>query len=96
MDGDIEVGKLLRSGTEIHFEIHQEFRHWWITQRSKVNAFFQKLMDEDAILTTRTLHTEPLSLKLIPRLGFTETWRDDNFVYFVLERLPFERKSNEA
>lgn len=95
VDGEINVGVFFKLGTEVHFEIYPEYRHWWITQRRKIKKFMQALLDEEMI-TTRTAHNQTFSLRLIPILGFIETWRDEQFVYYVLERLPFERKSNEA
>lgn len=95
IDGNEEVGTLYRCNCEVHFEIKPEYRHWWITQRKKVREYFSRLLDE-TMITTRTPLDEVGSHRLILALGFVETWRDEKFIYYLLQRLPFERKDHEA
>ena len=61
--------------------------------RRNTLQFIRPILDEHGFVTTRVPRSET-DHKLRTRLGFTETWADDNFTYFALTELPFERKKS--
>ena len=88
---NVEVGLIHRFGYEMHFEIHPQYQKIFATKfRTAGQAFLNKLLDEPMV-TTRVGLDQTVSLKLVPRLGFVETHRDEDCVYYTLEKAPFER-----
>lgn len=90
---NVDVGVIHRFGYEMHFEIHPQYQKIFSTKfRTAVHAFLKNLLSEPMV-TTRVGLDQPESLKLVPRLGFVETHRDEECVYYTLEKAPFERKA---
>lgn len=72
-------------GTEIHVEPHGSRR----ILRSTFQAAFGPIIDEYGYATTRVPHG--FDDRFTRRIGFEETWRDEQFVYFILDHVPFVR-----
>lgn len=90
LDG-IEMGELLREGTEIHCEIKKEFSTTWLLHRSALREFMKPYLAED-IITTNNEEDDIHGIRRTKLLGFEETWRDKGCILFMLKTLPFERK----
>lgn len=91
-----EIGLIHRFGYEIHFEIHPQYQKLFATKfRTSGQAYLEELLKEPMV-TTRVNFDQRVSLKLVPRLGFVETHRDADSVYYTLEKAPFKRKHNDS
>src|SRR5208282_2835383 len=88
------AGTAIMSGTEVHFVMKDEFKIRAF-QRHSARQFFEKLMRGKEYLTTRVPVSEEKELRFCTRLGFVETWRDENFVYLMMTTIPFEGKHHE-
>ena len=60
--------------------------------RGLIREFVKPLIETRGYLTTRVLHEKSFQTAFIERIGFRRTWSDDQFSYFYLGSLPFERK----
>ena len=92
IDGQL-VASMIHSGTEVHFAIAKEARGK-VINRTRMREFLRPLFEEKGFLTTRLLHRHKGPQRFIERIGFKKTWSDENFNYFMLTELPFERKHN--
>lgn len=82
-------------GNEIHFGIVREHRKK-VIQRKRTREFIQPLLDRKSFLTTRIILKDSFKQKFVERIGFTKTWSDETFQYYILTKLPFQReKRNE-
>ena len=77
-------------GNEIHFGIKPEFRKKLI-QRKRTREYLKPLLDRKSFLTTRVILENEVKQKFVERLGFDATWSDEQFQYYILTKLPFER-----
>ena len=77
-------------GNEIHFGIKPEFRKKLI-QRKRTREYLKPLLDRKSFLTTRVILENQVKQKFVERLGFDATWSDEQFQYYILTKLPFER-----
>ena len=89
--GGKAVARLIRMGSEVHFEIHPEHRHR-VIYRHVTREFLRPVFEEHGFLTTRTHPRDFKSQAFIERLGFERTWSDENFDYYMLTALPFGKK----
>jgi hypothetical protein len=60
--------------------------------RSGFADVFGPILDKHGIVTTKCLVTDTASVRFIERIGFTRTHEDSMFIYFQIEKIPFERK----
>ena len=78
-------------GTEIHFVAAPEWRRRLI-RRDNVRTFLAPLLERaGGMLTTRVLHGAAGPDQFVRRMQFVWTWADENFNYFALTRVPFQR-----
>lgn len=85
----VDVAIVATKGTEIHFVSLSEGK---AMSRLNTREFLAPLLDEYGYATTRV----PIAVtnhKLRERLGFTQTWHDANFTYWVLTEMPFPRST---
>ena len=82
-----EVAKVYTKGPEIHIETFVTGRA--LTRRNVIEHL-APLIEEYGFATTRVPISET-DHKLRTALGFTQTWNDDQFSYWVLTELPFSR-----
>lgn len=92
VDGEL-VASIIHCGTEVHFAISKSARGKTISRR-RTREFLKPLFDEKGFLTTRLLHRHKGPQRFIERIGFVKTWSDDEYNYFMLTELPFERKQH--
>lgn len=85
------VATAILKGTEIHFAFVDGWRPP-SCQRRRIREFLAPLLDRRGFLTTRILHSKPEQKTFVKRVGFKPTWQDGTFEYYLLSRLPFERK----
>jgi hypothetical protein len=85
------VATAILKGNEIHFGIKKEFRKKLI-QRKRTREYLQPLLERKSFLTTRVILNDKLKQNFVERLGFKNTWHDEEFQYYILTKLPFERK----
>ncbi len=90
LDGQ-HVGTAVMKGTEIHFALVPGWRPK-SCQRGAIKAFFEPLIGKRGFLTTRVPHHRLLQKRFVERVGFKPTWKDENFEYYLLGSVPFERK----
>ena len=76
-------------GTEIHFRAIDARR---AIQRGAARGFIAALLDEFGMLTTRAEVADEANQRFICGMGFTETWTDGVFKFYLSTALPFERK----
>ena len=85
------AARLLRKGTEVHFEIDPAFRHR-VIRKQVTRDFLRPVLDEEGFLTTKMFAGDKVNRKFVERIGFRHTWTDGTFDYFMLTALPFETK----
>lgn len=83
---DTTEGVLMLRGTELHFAPAP----WFRPRRSVARRHVAELLSEHGYLTTRTLldQTNPL----VKLLGFTPTWDDGKYQFYILTEPPFGEK----
>jgi len=89
-------GKHVATGVFKGMELHFALVPGWKPQacyRGVIREFLRPLFDRYGFLTTRVLHERPAQKEFVKRLGFKPTWRGENVDYYMLTRLPFERKT---
>ncbi|MDR1613678.1 MAG: hypothetical protein LBT97_12980 [Planctomycetota bacterium] len=82
------TGYLLLSGNEVHILPKKEFRGR-ACSRKGIRPVVDRLLAQRGYLTTRIPLDTPAKNRTGERLGFTWTWRDDRFDYYILARNPF-------
>jgi len=87
------VATAILKGNEIHFGIKPEFRKKLI-QRKRTREYLKPLLERKSFLTTRVILNDKYKQNFVERLGFNPTWHDEQFQYFMLTKLPFERERN--
>lgn len=86
-DGVMDGFAILK-GTEFHCQLADGFR----LNRSEMREFLRPLFEREGHLTTRVAHDDLANQRFNKVFGFERTWSDDRFHYFLLDKLPFERK----
>lgn len=86
------TGATVLMGNEIHFMAAPGKRGHCGT-RKQLFALFNDLLDEHGFLTTRIPVSTPYKDRTGERLGFTYTWSDDRFDYYICTGLPYQRKT---
>lgn len=85
-----DVAIVIVKNCEIHFVSLDERK---AMSRKNTLEFITPIFEKYGYVTTRVpSHTTDHRLR--EHLGFTETWRDDNYIYFVLTELPFTKRCN--
>ena len=90
VDGQ-HVATLVSKGTEVHFSLVPGWRPK-ASHRGAIRELLRPVFDRYGFLTTRVRHDRPHLKTFVRRVGFHPTWRDTDHEYFLLGRLPFERK----
>lgn len=89
IDGE-HVATAIIKGTEIHFAIVPSWRRRVITRR-RAKDFLNPLLERRGYLTTRVLLSSEEKKRFVERIGFTPTWSDQYFQYYLLGHSPFAR-----
>ena len=89
--GGQHVGTAIVKGTEIHFALFKDWRPK-ASSRGAIRAFLAPLLERRGFLTTRVAHERAEQKQFVERVGFRPTWADGQAQYYLLGRLPFERK----
>lgn len=87
-DGEL-VGAALMKGTEFHCLTLPAFR----LRREPMREFLRPLFERHGMLTTRVAKTDLANQRFNKAFGFQRTWSDDQYHYYILAALPFERKA---
>lgn len=82
---------LLLSGNEVHILPRKEFLGR-AGSRKSIRPVIDNLLAQRGYLTTRIPLDTPAKDRTGERLGFTWTWRDDRYDYYILTRNPFDQK----
>jgi hypothetical protein len=90
MDGRY-AATVIAKGTEIHIALVEGYRPK-SSQRRAIHGFLKPLFERHEFLTTRVPHHRLKQKKFVQRVGFKPTWKDENFEYYMLASMPFERK----
>ena len=90
MDGQ-HAATVIAKGTEIHIALVKDYQPK-ACQRRAIKGFLRPLFDRHEFLTTRVPHHRLKQKKFVQRVGFKPTWKDENFEYYMLASMPFERK----
>lgn len=92
IDGET-AGIAALDGTEIHFVVSPEWRGRAIT-RARARDFLTPLIARRGYLTTRALKPTPEQREFLERLGFRNTWtQQDGTEHYMLTVLPFDRRN---
>lgn len=89
------IGTLLVKGMEVHFGLLPGETPKACVRRP-VREMLAPAFSRFDMLTTRVPHGMQAEKRFVQRVGFQPSWRDDNFEYFVLSELPWERKPQEV
>lgn len=92
LDGE-HAGTLIVKGMEVHFAFTSRPR---ICVRRIGRQMLAPVLDRYGMLTTRVPRGMAGARKFVQRVGFKFTWRDNDFDYFMLTTLPWERKTKEG
>jgi hypothetical protein len=84
-DGEVKAVGLV-NGTEFHCHLEPGFR----LSRTQMREFLRPLLQRHGYLTTRVAHGDQANQRFNRVFGFSKTWADDEFQYFILTKLPFE------
>jgi hypothetical protein len=87
-------GDVMLSGSEIHIALFPEYRRR-VRSRRVIHDTLRPLLAARKFLTTRS-HVGDETEPFIKRLGFVQTNEDEQFRYWWLDSLPFERKHHGA
>jgi hypothetical protein len=82
---------VIAKGTEIHIAVVEGYKPK-SSQRRAIHGFLKPLFDRYEFLTTRVHHHRLAQKRFVQRVGFKPTWKDENFEYYMLTSMPFERK----
>lgn len=77
-------------GTEIHFAAMPGFGAKIMTRRI-IREFLGPLLARHGFLTTRTEPDDEAGRRFVERIGFSQTWQDPQYRYFIMTDLPFGR-----
>ena len=88
--GDHSAAYAAVKGSEVHFKVLAG-KHREAMQRDRLRAFAQALLDEFVFLTTRVEVEDEANQRFVRFMGFTDTWSDATYKYFLMTALPFER-----
>ena len=89
---NIKMGEVSYIGNELHFEVYPQYHHKWALHRKSVREELKKFSDKnDGLVTTRSGIDDISDHRFLARLGFSKTWQDEYYIYFILANLPFER-----
>jgi hypothetical protein len=88
----VDVAFVITRGPEIHMLSIAERR---AMSRRNIAEFVAPLLDRFGYCTTRVPLAET-DHRLRIALGFTHTWSDDHFSYWVLTRLPYQKGSPQC
>jgi hypothetical protein len=83
----VDVAFVITRGPEIHMLSIAERR---AMSRRNIAQFVAPLLDKFGYCTTRVPLSET-DHRLREALGFSRTWSDDHFSYWVLMRLPYQK-----
>jgi hypothetical protein len=85
---------IVLAGNEVHLWSRPECRGRCLT-RHKFADFSKRLLDERGYLTTRIPIGTPARDRTGERLGFTWTWRDERFDYYIKGNSEFLMRNSE-
>lgn len=92
IDGET-AGVAAMDGTEIHFALSPEWRGRAVT-RARTREFLAPLIARRGYLTTRAINPKPGQREFLERLGFRNTWtQQDGTEHYMLTVLPFDRRN---
>lgn len=75
-------------GTEVHFRATDARK---AIQRGALRQFAEELLEEFGMLTTRAEIADEANQRFIQKMGFTQTWTDETYKFYLMTALPFER-----
>jgi hypothetical protein len=87
------AGTLIVQGMEVHFAFTKKPT---ICVRRAGREMLAPVLDKFGMLTTKVPKDMTDSKKFVQRVGFKPTWQDEDFDYYLLTTLPWERKTKEA
>lgn len=82
------IGAAVFAGTEAHFLVNPA-RKGRCGIRREINRLFKLMLDRNGYLTTRIPVGTPEKDRTGARLGFTWTWSDGVFDYYIATELPY-------
>lgn len=85
------TGAIVLMGNEIHC-MAAPGKQGHCASRRSIIKLLAGLLDEHTFLTTRIPVTTSYKDRTGERLGFTYTWSDDRFDYYICTELPYQRK----
>jgi len=83
------AGTLIVKGMEVHFALIERPTG---SVKKAVREMLAPVFDRFGMLTTRVPRAMGKHKRFVERLGFKQTWKDNEFEYYLLSALPWERK----
>ena len=79
-------GIAIQKGTEWHCQLAEGFK----LRRAEMREFLRPMFNKHGYLTTRVPVNDTANQRFNRVFGFTKTWSDGVFNYYILTALPFE------
>lgn len=83
MSGETVIGHVAKSGSEIHTVLFPEYRD--SLHARSVIRLYRKLLQASKFLVTRVPYGHAKEQDITERVGFVETRRDKDFIYYWLD-----------
>ncbi len=90
---DQHAATVIAKGSEVHIAVVAGYKPK-ACQRRAIKGFLKPLFDQYGFVTTRVPHHRLVQKRFVERVGFRSTWKDENFEYYLLASMPFERNRN--
>lgn len=87
-----DVAVLIYLGTEAHLNVRPGMEGKVLSKKA-LKELFAPIMDKWGFMTTKLPIGSKEEQRFIERIGFTKTWGDESFDYFMLTTQPFERRA---
>lgn len=81
--GETVIGHIAKNGREIHTVLFPEYRG--SAKNRAVIRTYHKLLEKDIFLTTRVPVDDLADIPMTEGVGFRETRRDNQFVYYWMD-----------
>ena len=94
--GNELIGLGMLRGREIHFAVHPGKIGSVLTHRLSVREFLRGLLGKQDFLTTRIPLDNPFQNRFVKIVGFTPTWSDGSFNYYILTEAPFAPRKDST
>lgn len=76
------------AGTELHVAFHRP----GVLTRRMVRDLVGPMLQQHGLVTTRVPAQHETLRRFVERVGFTWSWADTNYDYYIMTDMPFEKR----